>query len=1448
MPKDAMVSARRVVGIGASAGGLEALERLFDALPGDTKMAFVVIQHLSPDFKSLMDVLLARHTQMRIVQVEHDMLLQPDTVYLLPARKELTLNGRRLQVAEQNPAAGVAAPVDTFFESLADECGEDSVAVVLSGSGSDGSRGVRKVRKAGGVILVQSPESAQFDGMPQSAIDSESAHVIGSPRQIGEALVRVAKKVEAPVPLSVEDDGVMNRLMTLLQRESGIDFAGYKASTVFRRIDRRISLTASADLENYLERVEEDPAELRRLYKDLLIGVTRFFRDPEAWSHLRREVIPGLIGELAPEEELRIWVAGCATGEEAYTVAMAVCEVFRELGQPPRAKLFATDVHRASLDLAGAGVYSADAVQAVPEPLRARYFMPHADGVQVASDLRSLVVFAEHNVLRDAPFTRLDLLTCRNLLIYLTADVQRRVTAMFHFALRVGGVLVLGPSEGAGELADEMEVISNRWKMYRKQHDVSLRRDLAFLEVAGTVRRGLPRREPLSVRERRVQQAQSSLLEHYAPPSLLLDGNGTMLHSFGGGGRFLHHHDGQTSLEVTDMLEGELRFVVSTAIRRAFKEDEVVRYQGVRTVVDGRDSVVDLAVLRLPDLAGQRDCVLVSFEPHHQPIESVAEAGETVPAERVAEERIAALEGELRQSKENLQATMEEMEASNEELQATNEELIASNEELQSTNEELHSVNEELYTVNAEHQAKIAELTELNQDIQHLLEATQVHTLFLDRDLRLRKFTPKMSEVLDLLPHDVGRRFQGVAHGLEDDELLQDMARVLEKGKLVERETRASNGRAYLLRILPYRSNDEIQGVVMTLVDITALKSATAEVQSSELRYRTLVRAVPSLLWTAAPDGTFHEPQREWEAYTGQPWSEHQSMGWAAMIHPDDREQVEQVWIEAVQSEELYESEGRIWSRRHEGWRHFVSRAAPVLDDRGRVEEWVGVIVDVHEAQTAEARSRMLHRQLEAILQHSPAAIFVKDLSGRYILASSRFETLAGVPSSSIVSRTDYDLFARELAERLRAMDQEVLAKNTTVERELVFELEGESRVYLLTLFPLVDDSGTSEAVAGIAADITDRKEVERTVEESVRRRDQFLAMLSHELRNPLHAAAMAVDLLDDENEQSRAQPILRRQVRHLSRLLDDLLDVARVTRDGISLEMARTDLATVIRRATELMIPGRDAIHLTVRIEDEPLVIEGDQERLVQLVGNLLSNAIRFSGPQANVVVTARKDGDEVVLQVQDDGVGLSEEARRHMFELFYQDPQSGSRDHGGLGIGLALVSEITAAHDGTIRPHSAGPGTGTTIEVRLPAPTATGKLEDGDDDELRVIVSGKADVIVVEDNADTRELLGTLLEMQGHRVRTAESAAHALDELRAGTPDVMILDIGLPDMDGFELCRRIREERSEPPYLVALTGYGQASDREEAKIAGFDEHLVKPLGPGALDEMLARAKSQAD
>jgi two-component system CheB/CheR fusion protein len=1315
-----------VVGIGASAGGLDPIETFFDNLPRDTRMAFVIVQHLSPDFKSLMDELLARHTDMPIHLVEDGMLVEANRVYLIPSKKEMIISGGRLLLSDRNRQKELTLPIDVFFRSLAQDCGTRAVAIVLSGGGSDGSRGIRDIREAGGLVIVQDVDSAQFDGMPKTARDAGVAQWVLAPEDMPRVLVEHRER-PTPATHSASDSPGLAAVYRMLQDEFGLDFTLYKPTTVTRRIERRLALASTPDIEEYVERLKRDRNELDVLYRDLLIGVTRFFRDPQLFEVLEQRILPDLLQRNSPESPLRIWIAGCATGEEAYSFAIILRDLMDKRGER-QVKIFASDVHRGSLEHATRGIYPADAIAHVTPERLERYFLRAGDGYQVVPDLRQMVVFAAHDVIRAAPFTRVDLISCRNMLIYFQQSAQQKVLSLFHFALNRGGLLVLGPSESPGSLASDFETVDKHWKIFRKHTDARMPVDMGRLRPSyADPRVGLPTALVSASKPSLAQLigTYDALLDEVMPPSLLVSEQGDLIHAFAGASRFLRPRDGRQGLDILDAIDGELRVVVSGGLKRVVAEPSALVFKGVRIETNGKAGVYNVTLRRIASRNQAGPHVLVSFESAEEARAAPAGSETEINLDQVSREQFAGLEAELGHTKESLQAAIEELQSMNEELQASNEELQASNEELQSTNEELQSVNEELYTVNAEYQRKISELTELTNDMDNLLSSTQIGTIFLDRDLTIRKFTPQIAEMFSLVAHDVGRSIETFAHKMDHPELVDDMKRVVATGAPVERELRDVGGKSFFMRVLPYRARGKSEGVVLTVIDVSGLK--------------------------AAEDALFHE--------------------------------------------------------------------------------------------------RYL---LNSLLHGVPDAIYFKDAHTNFIRTNQAMAARLGLDDpKDAVGKTALEVPNRKAALVLDQQDEGVLRTGQAQHYQLEARVdEGGTQCWdLTTRLPLW---GANDAVVGIiviSRNVTEQKCAEAKAEEAVRRRDQFLAMLSHELRNPLGAIVTATALLrrteaGTSEMAKRPLDVISRQSQQMAGLLDDLLEVSRVTQNKIVLRKERLALGSIVKDMADASREqfSSAGLEFGVTYDGRDLFVEADPMRLQQIIANLLGNAAKYTPRDGKVTLTLTSEEGDAVIRVRDTGPGLPKNMLDSVFDLFVQAGHTLDRAGGGIGVGLTLVRSLVTMHAGTVTAHSEGEGKGCEFVVRLPLSTA--RVDDGAARESTsrsgVRLPPGAKIVVVEDNPDSREMLCEILATAGYECHTAADGMAALALIDALDPGVAILDIGLPVMDGYEVARKLREDsRHADMWLIALSGYGQASDRAASRSAGFDEHLVKPV---QVDHILGR------
>ena len=1281
-----------IVGLGASAGGLEAYTQLLHHLPADTGMAFVLVQHLDPAHESELTRILARATPMPTCEVTDNLRVEPNHVYVIPPNVNMSIVGGELKLVPRPAGRAPHRSIDFFFESLAQDQRERAVGVVLSGTASDGTLGLEAIKAEAGITFAQD-ESAKHDSMPRSAIAAGCVDFVLSPENIAKELARIAshpyiarldefiapepevddraapaapgptgedERFEAtahqddatplpsgghgapPIeaqraraeakssPARPEDDG-FRKAIVLLHHHSGVDFSLYKSNTIQRRIARRVILNKLSTVDEYAAFLEGNTKELDTLYSDVLISVTSFFRNPDAFEVLKHKVFPKLLHKRKGDVAVRVWVLGCSTGQEAYSIAMSFAEFTDNIPGAPKLQVFATDLNNTLLEKARHGLYAKTLAEDVSLDRLRRFFVEEDAGYRISKPLRDQIVFARQNVISDPPFSRMELISCRNIMIYLEPRLQEKLIPTFHYALQSGGFLFLGASESIGQYTDLFEPIEKKHKIFvRKPASIST----SHLPVAveRTIYQPPGRRPLVALGTEQNEQVRSELnaqreadrvsVHQFAPPGVLINAENQILQFRGPTGAFFEPPQGKASFDVLKMARGGLMLPLRAAINKAKKENQTVRKENVQVVQNGGTQTVTIQVVPLKNLREQ--CFLILFEETAAPQADQPVLKVPTPRKLSKKEeprRLAALEHELTETRDYLQsvqeqseATTEELQASNEEVQSANEELQSINEELETSKEELESTNEELTTVNEEMANRNLELNRLIGDLNNLQVSIHTPILLLGRDLTIRRFTTPTEKLFNLLPGDIGRPLSSVRHNL-------------------------------------------VQGKT---------DAASAEAQPT-FPLEILIREV----------------------------------------------------IDTIDT-----------------------RACEVQDKYGR---WYA-------------------------LQVRPYLTPEKKLDG------------------AVLMLTDIDHIKRA-AETLKAADHH---------------------------------------------------------------KNEFLALLAHELRNPLAPISNAVQVLrhskGDEDRIDAATTMMERQIGQMSRLVDDLLDVSRISRGKIELRRGRIELASVLHQAIEA---ARSSVYLlghelTVTLPPLPIYLNADPTRLSQIVCNLLQNACKFSNTGSRKWLTAERVGGQAVIRVGDTGIGIAADQLTRVFDMFTQLDSSLERSVGGLGIGLALVKNLVELHGGTVEAQSAGIGHGSEFTVRLPVLADLTEPLPPTPPARPPISMRSRRVLIVDDNHDSADSLAMLLKATGNETHTAYDGHAAVDEAMTFRPEVVLLDIGLPKLNGYDVARRIREKSwGKGMLLVAVTGWGQEHDRQTSKDAGFDHHLVKPVEYTALEKLLATLPS---
>ncbi len=1087
-----------VVGIGASAGGLEALQDFFKNMPEESGVAFVIVQHLSPDYKSLMDELLARFTKMAIHRVRDGIEVKPDNLYLIPPRKNMTIFNGKLFLTEQDHSRAMNMPVDIFMRSLAQDQGTNAIGVILSGTGSDGTLGIRSIKEQGGMVIAQDDQSAKFDGMPRSTISTGMVDYILTPGEMPEALlnyvehpfIQKTEKIENQI---TQDEDYLSKIIMIIRDVTGVDFSNYKETTIIRRIEKRISINRYDSIEDYVSFIASNKREVNILYKDLLIGVTRFFRDHDSFERLKDKVIPELLKK-EKSKPIRVWCLAASTGEEAYSLAILFKEYMEDHKVSGDVKLFATDIDRDSVEFAGVGLYPESIVSDVSAERLSRFFTRIEDGYKVNENIRNMVVFASHNVLKDPPFSKMDLISCRNMLIYLNSEIQQKILSMMYFSLNKDGFLFLGSSESVGELSNGFHSLDTKAKIYKYKagykppvNEVfsvpSLQKRQRDLKTVNTYQDKTRGKVP------RLDSIFDDLLSEFVPPSVIIDENYTIVHTINNANKFLTIPQGQMSLNLLNMLPVELGTMVSSLLRRAGKNQKEVVYENIRLHED-ENREISVSGRMLTDKKTKEIYYIVSFKEKEEQEQTEVDTKkvETIDADSHYQQRINELENELQYTKENLQATVEELETSNEELQASNEELIASNEELQSTNEELQSVNEELHTVNAEHQQKIEELTQLNNDMNNLLKNTNIGVLFVDSRLSIRKITEIAEQITNIRVSDIGRPIEQISLNHIYADFVNDIKGVLDTLQAKESEIKIKDGPWYLVRIVPYRTAENaVDGVIITFIDISRLKGFEKERDKTyELIYNTLeYNPVASTIVDKNGKITFANKKAEELFGITQKQINERSFD-------DQKWEITDLNGNTIPAEKLPFSQVMKEQKPIYNFQHYIKvpnkkkrllsiSGAPMYSQQAEVNGVVFIQEDITEKKEAELAIKESEEKYRSLFNSNRDAILVADKNRKIIDANPALENMFGYKMDELKSKSTSFLYAddkeyREMGKYLKKREEE-----SGFSKVIAYKKKNGSTFFGETsAFSLKDSNGQIKAFVGLVRDITQRIQTEK--------------------------------------------------------------------------------------------------------------------------------------------------------------------------------------------------------------------------------------------------------------------------------------------------------------------------------------------------------------------------------
>jgi two-component system CheB/CheR fusion protein len=1310
-----------IVGVGASAGGLEAFTELLSALPLETGMAFVLIQHLEAEHESMLTELLSKVTQMPVSEVRKRTLVEPNHVYVIPANADLSLADGELRVSNRKAPAGRHLPIDHFFRTLADSHGHLAIGVVLSGTASDGTLGLKAIRAAGGITFAQEPKTAKFDGMPRSALLAGCVDFVLSPQRIAMELSHVVfhpavagpdREIGEPLVAAWDEDWI--RMFKLLRDAAGLDFTFYKKATISRRVARRMAMKNVEKLSEYVNDLKTDPEELNALYRDLLIQVTSFFRDPAVFRALRNRILPQILSRRSlsratSSDSIRIWVPGCSSGEEAYSIAISLLEKLGDRASSTSIQIFATDISEQAIDKARAGVYSKEALAKVSKQRVQRFFTRVNGSFQITSGVRDLCIFARHDLIKDPPFSRMDLISCRNVLIYLEPVLQRKILAAFSYALDDGGFLLLGKSETSGALPD-FRMVDRKNKFFARVAAAPVResRPMAAEKPAGLRKHYMEETPPFDLEK----EADRIIWERSRNAGLVVNDALEILHFRGDTSPYLRPLPGKATFQLLRMVREELVLELRGAINKARKTGASVRKEAIRAGKNGDSRLASIEVRPLPARRAGNKYFLILFEYASSPEDSsVTSAGRQPPPAHYLkpgrDKELAEVKNDLIRTRDYLQAVIQEHERANDELKAANEEAQSSMEELHSTNEELEtakeelqSSNEELVTLNEQLQKRNTELARLSDELSNVLAGVDIPILILGADLRIRRFTPQAEKLLRLLPGDVGRPLSHIRMGVNLPALEESIAQVNKGVRDVWREVKADDSRWYSVRILPFLTAERrIDGALIVFVDVNDLKQINERKQKEQKLIAGILDAARDLL-VVVLDGAGHIVQfnRAAQELTG--YSLEEARGrrlWDFLPIPEERGQLKKDFEEVVKG-------GKARAETHWLTKRGQRRLIAVFDtvavtDGGRVEYVIRTGMDVTDREEAQEQARDSEAAIRALLETAPEAVLAHNSKGRIVFANAAAEAIFGYKRRELVGQ----LLAILIPQRFRQRHAQQVKK---------FFKEQSARPMGVDLFGLRKDGSefpaniglsyfkTKDGALGVSfvADITDRKRIETTLLQNQKELQALTARLlslqeagnkelARELHDDLSQKLAALGMEVSTLLQPSVPPAqLPRRVRALSLRIKGMAEEAHALSrrlhpavlDELGLEAALKEECTAFS--------AQSGNPCAIEFRSVPVTLPGDVALcLYRVAQESLRNIARHTrAAQVRVALSGRNGG--IALRIEDTGKGFDLET---------------VRGKGGLGL-ISMEERVRLLH-GSFTIQSAR-GAGTTVNVLVP------------------------------------------------------------------------------------------------------------------------------------------------
>ncbi|WP_316811408.1 chemotaxis protein CheB [Pedobacter heparinus] len=1307
-----------IVAIGASAGGLEAIHEFFDHMPLSANFSFVVIQHLSSDYKSLLVELVAKHTNMKVIEAANDMLIEPDCVYIIPNNKLMTVSRGKLKLADKSLIKAPNTAIDTFLHSLAEDQEKKAIAIILSGTGTDGTKGIQRIKECGGMVIVQDPETAKFDGMPNSAIASGSADFIMPANKMQEELFNYIK--EEPVLVLEDgkvDESLLDEIFNMVHRQSGNDFNLYKTPTIIRRIGRRMNENRFKKLEDYVKYLESNAEEVKILAQDFLIGVTKFFRDHQAYELLAEKIFPDLIHTKVDNETIKVWVCACSTGQEAYSIAVLLNDCVEKSGKKLDIKIFATDIDEKSIEIASANQYPESIIKDIPPALFRKYFVKDGKFYGVIPQIRKQMVFAKHDVIKSPPFIKNDMVTCRNMLIYVNGILQEKILSTFHFSLNKDGYLFLGSSETAVALKDGLREISGKWKVYQKSGPINYSNFNTY-NTGGRIL-GNPDKKKKSIPDTPLTLAEKSfnkfITNDLGYVGIFIDKAYLIQDAVGNYRQFLSLPDDKIELNLLKMVPREISIVLNSALRKSWKENKNTHLKRIRFKRRDEDVYLNIAI-RPPQARDGSDYTMIVFgESTMEVIPDKEDLVMSLLSNDQQNEYVFELEAELNETRSNLQLAIEEMETTNEELQSSNEELLSANEELQSGNEELQSLNEELHTLNTEHQVKIRELTELNDDLDNYFRSTDIGQLFLDANLYIRKFNPAATGMVNLIAADIGRSIDHISNNIRADNLSEDVRSVLLTGQVMEKEVMLKSGKRSLMRIMPYlRKDKKTDGVVITFVDvshITELNNIISGVFNASLNAVMAFTAIRNqdhfivdfkcVAFNDVALGFLGKQKEELdnamlvkqlpELATGNLFSKY-----AAVVDKGTSLQTEfqterSQWVQLVA---VKMSDG------------FAATLTDITDRKvadQKLKKNYNELITVREnlkLLNAELEEKVTERTKELtasenrfneVAKATNDTIWDWSLMNNKMWRSENLNVMFGYSNSSENDNIGFWFDKIHPEDRKMVQDSvyEAINKNEKhwSAEYRVLKANGEYAIIFDRGSILHDDFNTPYRMVGSMVDITKTNELQK---ELMEKKDEFMSIASHELKTPITSIKGFLQLTKraaarggGDNGMLTYIDKATRQLENLTFLVNDLLDVSKIQAGKMQFNYTRFNIRTLIAECVDDMQNTEDYEIIVKHIDD--VEIYADQHRIEQVIKNFLSNAIKYSPDSKAVIIYTKLAGKELKVCVKDFGIGIPPDKAKMVFDRFFRVDQT-NYQFSGLGLGLYICAEIVTRHRGTI------------------------------------------------------------------------------------------------------------------------------------------------------------------